>query len=58
MLRPSGGARVVSLSFSAHLYCPVLFDDPAFAFVLYSPILGSGSPAPTIPVVSNRSILC
>ena len=28
----SGNARVVSLSSTAHLYCPVLFDDPTFAF--------------------------
>jgi NAD(P)-dependent dehydrogenase (short-subunit alcohol dehydrogenase family) len=41
-LRASGNARVVSLSSSAHLYCPVLFDDPAFAFVPYSPFLGDG----------------
>ena len=41
-LRASGDARVVSLSSSAHLYCPVLFDDPAFAFVPYSPFLGYG----------------
>ncbi|HEV2982128.1 MAG TPA: SDR family NAD(P)-dependent oxidoreductase [Solirubrobacteraceae bacterium] len=41
-LRASGSARVVSLSSSAHLYCPVLFDDPTFAFVPYSPFLGYG----------------
>jgi NAD(P)-dependent dehydrogenase (short-subunit alcohol dehydrogenase family) len=41
-LRASGDARVVSLSSSAHLYCPVLFDDPTFAFVPYTPFLGYG----------------
>jgi NAD(P)-dependent dehydrogenase (short-subunit alcohol dehydrogenase family) len=41
-LRASGNARVVSLSSSAHLYCPVLFDDPTFAFVPYTPFLGYG----------------
>jgi NAD(P)-dependent dehydrogenase (short-subunit alcohol dehydrogenase family) len=41
-LRSSGDARVVSLSSSAHLYCPVLFDDPAFAFVPYTWMLGYG----------------
>jgi NAD(P)-dependent dehydrogenase (short-subunit alcohol dehydrogenase family) len=41
-LRASGGARVVSLSSTAHLYCPILFDDPTFAFVPYSPFLGYG----------------
>jgi NAD(P)-dependent dehydrogenase (short-subunit alcohol dehydrogenase family) len=41
-LRSSGVARVVSLSSSAHLYCPVLFDDPTFAFVPYSPFVGYG----------------
>jgi NAD(P)-dependent dehydrogenase (short-subunit alcohol dehydrogenase family) len=41
-LRTSGNARVVSLSSSAHLFCPVLFDDPSFAFVPYGPFLGYG----------------
>ena len=41
-LRASGSARVVSLSSSAHLYCPVLFDDPSFAFVPYTPFVGYG----------------
>jgi NAD(P)-dependent dehydrogenase (short-subunit alcohol dehydrogenase family) len=41
-LRASGSARVVSLSSTAHLYCPILFDDPTFAFVPYSPFLGYG----------------
>jgi NAD(P)-dependent dehydrogenase (short-subunit alcohol dehydrogenase family) len=41
-LRVSGKARVVSLSSSAHLYCPVLFDDPTFAFVPYTPFVGYG----------------
>src|SRR5262249_50374220 len=41
-LRASGSARVVSLSSSAHMYCPVLFDDPAFGFVPYSPFVGYG----------------
>jgi NAD(P)-dependent dehydrogenase (short-subunit alcohol dehydrogenase family) len=41
-LRASGRARVVSLSSIAHVYCPVLFDDPTFAFVPYSPFLGYG----------------
>jgi NAD(P)-dependent dehydrogenase (short-subunit alcohol dehydrogenase family) len=41
-LRASGNARVVSLTSSAHLYCPVLFDDSAFGFVPYTPFLGYG----------------
>jgi NAD(P)-dependent dehydrogenase (short-subunit alcohol dehydrogenase family) len=41
-LRASGRARVVSLSSSAHMYCPVLFDDPTFAFVPYTPFVGYG----------------
>jgi NAD(P)-dependent dehydrogenase (short-subunit alcohol dehydrogenase family) len=41
-LRASGDARVVSLSSSAHHYCPVLFDDSAFAFVPYTPFIGYG----------------
>jgi NAD(P)-dependent dehydrogenase (short-subunit alcohol dehydrogenase family) len=39
-LAASGNARVVSLTSTANLYCPVLFDDPTFAFVPYTPILG------------------
>jgi hypothetical protein len=58
VLRPSGGARVVSLSSSAHLYCPVLSDDPAFAFVPYSRSSAAVNPTPIIPVASNRSVLC
>lgn len=38
----AGGARVVVVSSSAHLRCPVLFDDPAFAFVPYDPWLAYG----------------
>src|ERR1700730_8357474 len=41
-LAASGNARVVSLSSTAQLYCPVLFDDPSFAFVPYNPFLGYG----------------
>jgi NAD(P)-dependent dehydrogenase (short-subunit alcohol dehydrogenase family) len=44
-LRPAlaaGGARVVSVSPSAHLRCPVLFDDLTFAFVPYEPFLAYG----------------
>jgi NAD(P)-dependent dehydrogenase (short-subunit alcohol dehydrogenase family) len=41
-LAAAGGARVVSVSSSAHLRCPVLFDDPAFAFVPYEPFLAYG----------------
>src|SRR5262249_47472418 len=41
-LRASGSARVVSLSSSAHMYCPALFDDPTFAFVPYTPFVGYG----------------
>ncbi len=44
-LRPAlaaEGARVVVLSSTAHLFSPVLFDDPAFAFVPYGPFLAYG----------------
>ncbi|GLZ47085.1 oxidoreductase [Actinomycetospora sp. NBRC 106375] len=41
-LAAAGGARVVSVSSAAHLRCPVLFDDPAFAFVPYDPFLAYG----------------
>jgi NAD(P)-dependent dehydrogenase (short-subunit alcohol dehydrogenase family) len=41
-LAAAGGARVVSVSSSGHLFCPVLFDDLAFAFVPYDPFLAYG----------------
>lgn len=41
-LAAADGARIVSLSSTAHLRCPVLFDDPAFAFVAYDSFLGYG----------------
>lgn len=41
-LAAADGARVVSVSSSAHLRCPVLFDDPTFAFVPYDPWLAYG----------------
>ncbi len=41
-LAAADGARVVSVSSAAHLRCPVLFDDLAFAFVPYDPFLAYG----------------
>jgi NAD(P)-dependent dehydrogenase (short-subunit alcohol dehydrogenase family) len=41
-LAAAAGARVVSVSSSGHLQCPVLFDDLAFDFVPYSPFLAYG----------------
>jgi NAD(P)-dependent dehydrogenase (short-subunit alcohol dehydrogenase family) len=41
-LAAAEGARVVSVSSSAHLRCPVLFDDLTFAFVPYEPFLAYG----------------
>ena len=41
-LAEAGNARVVSVSSSAHLRCPVLFDDLTFAFVPYEPFLAYG----------------
>jgi NAD(P)-dependent dehydrogenase (short-subunit alcohol dehydrogenase family) len=41
-LASAGGARVVSVSSSGHLFCPVLFDDLTFAFVPYDPFLAYG----------------
>ncbi len=37
-----GGARVVVVSSSAHLYSPVIFDDVDFVFRPYDPILSYG----------------
>jgi NAD(P)-dependent dehydrogenase (short-subunit alcohol dehydrogenase family) len=41
-LRASGDARIVSVSSSASLLCPVLFDDPTFAFLAYEPFAAYG----------------
>jgi NAD(P)-dependent dehydrogenase (short-subunit alcohol dehydrogenase family) len=41
-LRASGDARIVSVSSSANLRCPVLFDDLTFAFVAYDPFAAYG----------------
>src|SRR6202051_2321700 len=41
-LRASGDARIVSVSSSASLLCPVLFDDLTFAFVAYDPFAAYG----------------
>ena len=38
----SGGARVVSVSSSGHLFSPVVFDDLHFAFRPYDPIVAYG----------------
>jgi NAD(P)-dependent dehydrogenase (short-subunit alcohol dehydrogenase family) len=37
-LRAAKGARVVSLSSSAHLFSPVVFDDLNFDFIPYTPL--------------------
>ncbi|MGN8001463.1 SDR family NAD(P)-dependent oxidoreductase [Sphingomonas sp. 22176] len=37
-LASAGGARVVSISSSGHLFSPVIFDDLNFDFVPYTPI--------------------
>ena len=41
-LRASGDARIVSVSSSANLRCPILFDDLTFAFVAYDPFAAYG----------------
>jgi NAD(P)-dependent dehydrogenase (short-subunit alcohol dehydrogenase family) len=38
----ANGARVVSVSSNAHMYSPVLFDDPHFRFVPYAPFVAYG----------------
>src|SRR6202041_3058184 len=37
-----GGARVVSLSSTGHLFSPVVFDDLRFDFIPYTPIVAYG----------------
>jgi NAD(P)-dependent dehydrogenase (short-subunit alcohol dehydrogenase family) len=41
-LAAAGGARVVSVSSSGHLRCPVVFDDLAFSFRDYEPFAAYG----------------
>jgi len=41
-LAAAEGARIVALSSSGHLRCPVLFDDLSFAFVEYDPFAAYG----------------
>ena len=38
----AGGARVVSVSSSGHLFSPVVFDDLNFDFIPYAPIVAYG----------------
>ena len=38
-LTSASGARVIFVSSSAHLFSPVIYDDPAFAFVPYDPLI-------------------
>ena len=41
-LASAGGARVVSLSSTGHLFSPVIFDDLRFDFIPYAPIVAYG----------------
>jgi NAD(P)-dependent dehydrogenase (short-subunit alcohol dehydrogenase family) len=41
-LAAAEGARIVSLSSSAHTYAPMLFDDPHFNFLPYTPFVAYG----------------
>lgn len=41
-LAAAAGARVVCVSSSANLLAPVLFDDPHFRFIPYSPLVAYG----------------
>ena len=41
-LAAANGARVVCLSSNAHMYSPVLFDDPHFRFIPYAPFVAYG----------------
>src|ERR1700731_1364363 len=41
-LAAAGGARVVSVSSTGHLFSPVLFDDLSFDFIPYTPIVAYG----------------
>jgi NAD(P)-dependent dehydrogenase (short-subunit alcohol dehydrogenase family) len=41
-LAAAKGARVVCVSSNAHMYSPVMFDDPHFRFVPYAPFVAYG----------------
>jgi NAD(P)-dependent dehydrogenase (short-subunit alcohol dehydrogenase family) len=41
-LADAKGTRVISVSSNAHMYSPVMFDDPHFRFVPYAPFVAYG----------------
>src|SRR6202166_3205005 len=41
-LAAANGARVVSVSSTGHLFSPVVFDDPSFDFITYTPFVAYG----------------
>lgn len=60
-LAAAGGARIVSVSSSAHMRFPVLFDDPHFRFVPYDPWAAYGQSktatccSPSAPRIAGRA---
>jgi NAD(P)-dependent dehydrogenase (short-subunit alcohol dehydrogenase family) len=50
-LAAASGARIVSVSSSAHLMAPIFFDDPHFNFIPYNPWLAYGqSKTANVPI--------
>jgi NAD(P)-dependent dehydrogenase (short-subunit alcohol dehydrogenase family) len=51
-LAAAGGARVVAVSSTGHLFSPVIFDDPSFDFIPYAPIVAYGQSKTAIALLA------
>ena len=51
-LAAAGGARVVAVSSTGHLFSPVLFDDLSFDFIPYAPIVAYGQSKTAIALLA------
>ena len=51
-LAAAGGARVVAVSSTGHLFSPVIFDDLSFDFIPYTPIVAYGQSKTAIALLA------
>jgi NAD(P)-dependent dehydrogenase (short-subunit alcohol dehydrogenase family) len=51
-LAAAGGARVVAVSSTGHLFSPVIFDDLSFDFIPYAPIVAYGQSKTAIALLA------
>jgi NAD(P)-dependent dehydrogenase (short-subunit alcohol dehydrogenase family) len=56
-LKAANGARVVSVSSTAHLRSPILWDDPDFRFIPYDPFVAYGQ-SKTACILLSVGITC